>query len=185
MTTNRNTTTKEHEAEISAYVGSMQRWDRADLRDFLDRQYVNLMDSISGLDEDILLTAPVCSHWCSRDVLAHVLSWKAYGQVIVEQWPNPEPTAVQKWLGSGNENVDQINERLLTERAHMGLIEIADGLITVHRRILRAFDNFSAAELAGQGEYGWGETGELANFFYFLAYHEAEHAADIWHYRTQ
>ncbi|MCX6050461.1 MAG: DinB family protein [Chloroflexi bacterium] len=181
--------TQTHTAELQRYCGSMQRWQRADLRKFLAQQHINLMDSIAGMTEATILSAQVCGHWSIRDVLAHVLSWNEFAYLVLRQWPQPDKAALQAWLpavgATGSHKFDAVNERLLAAKSDLDIIGVADWLTTYHRRTLRLFDKFSDAELASEGDYVWSETGEAARLFYEFAVHEAEHAAQIWHYRVK
>lgn len=174
--------TQLHAQELYSYAGSMQRWSRADLRAFLVRQHSDLMDGISGLTETTMLATQVCGFWSIRDVLTHVLAWNEFEYVLLEGWPAVTPATLEPWRGDGD--TDALNARLLTERSHLNMIDICDGLMTYHRRILRAFDRMSEEQLYGSGDYGWGEQGSLSGLFYGFALHEAEHAADIWRFRA-
>lgn len=174
--------TRIHAQELQQYCGSMQRWSRGELRELMVQQHANLMDGISRLSEEEILTAEVCGRWTIRDLLVHVLSWNEYASVVLQQWPNAAHEALTPWL-DGN-GVDAINASLLAERAELTMIDICDGLMTHHRRLLRAFDKATDAQLGGLGDYGWGEEGTLSNFFYGFALHEAEHAEDLWRYRA-
>jgi hypothetical protein len=175
--------TRLHAQELLHYCGSMQRWQRADLRAFLVHQHQNLMDAIGGLSEETILSTPVCGGWTIRDLLTHVLSWNEYEEAVLKQWPDAAHESLTPWLdGHG---VDDINANLLAERSQLNMIDICDGLMTYHRRILRHFDKRSDEQLAGLGDYGWGEEGTLSNFFYGFALHEAEHAEDLWRYRAE
>ncbi len=180
--------TKGHTAELQHYCGSMQRWQRADLRQFLAQQHTNLMDSIGGLTETTILTTFVCGEWSIRDVLAHVLSWNEFAYLVLKQWPEPDKAALKAWLPDGAistaSKLDGINARLLAARNDLDMIAIADWLTTYHRRTLRLFDKLSDEALASQGDYAWGETGEAARFLYEFALHEIEHAEQIWRYRV-
>ncbi len=181
--------TKVHTAELQRYCGSMQRWQRADLRKFLAQQHINLMDSIAGLTETTILTTQVCGHWSIRDVLAHVLSWNEFAYLVIRQWPQPDRTTLEAWLPAADandtSNYDMINERLLAAKKDLDIIGIADWLTTYHRRTMRLFDRLSDEELTSEGDYIWGETGEAARLLYEFALHEAEHAEQIWRYRVE
>ncbi len=171
-----------HTQEIAHHCGSMQRWSRAALRTFLVQQHANLMDSISGLTEATILATQVCGEWTMRDVLVHVLSWHEFGYHVLKQWPKADPATLQAWLGEVG--TDASNARLLIARADLDMIGVVDWLTTYHRRMIQRFDQFSDAALASHGDYGWGESGEAAGFFYELALHDAEHAEQIWRCRA-
>ncbi|MCB0063619.1 MAG: DinB family protein [Caldilineaceae bacterium] len=174
--------TRLHAQELQQYCGSMQRWSRGALRALIVQQHTNLMDGISHLPEAEILTAQVCGTWTIRDLLVHVLSWNEYESAVLQQWPDAAHESLTPWLdGHG---VDDINANLLAERAELTMIDVCDGLMTYHRRILRAFDRATDEQLGGLGDYGWGEEGTLSNFFYSFALHEAEHAEDLWRYRA-
>lgn len=174
--------TQLHTGALYRYAGSMQRWARPALRTFIIRQHNNLMDGISGLTEETMVTTPVCGFWSIRDVLTHVLAWHEFSFVVLQGWPRVAPEKLGPWYGDGD--TDALNARLLAERTHLTMIEICDGLMTHHRRILRAFDRTSEEELRSSGDYGWGEEGALSGLFYSLALHEAEHAEAIWRFRA-
>lgn len=174
--------TQLHSQEIYRYAGSMQRWSRPALRAFLVRQHSNLMDGISGLTEATLLSTQVCGLWSMRDVLTHVLSWNEFAYVLVEGWPKATAEKLTPWRIDGDG--DALNAHLLAERSHLTMIDICDGLMTYHRRLLRAFDRASDEQLRSLGDHGWGDEGSLSALFYSFALHEAQHAADLWRYRT-
>ncbi len=174
--------TRLHAQELQRHCGSMQRWSRAGLRAFIVRQHGNLMDGISGLDEATILATQVCGEWSIRDLLVHVLSRNEYEYTVLKQWPDAAHESLTPWL-DGN-GIDDINANLLAERASLNMIDICDGLMTYHRRVLRYFDKCSDEQLVRTGDYGWGEEGTLSNFFYGFALHEAEHAEAIWRYRA-
>jgi uncharacterized damage-inducible protein DinB len=176
--------TEQHAAEVRRYAGSMQRWSRALLRQFLVRNHTNLLDSISGLTEATVLATHVCGHWSIRDVLAHVLSWNEFGYLVAKPWPDKAAAAsLLPWLAD-EADVDRLNDNLLAARADLDIIAIVDGLTTYHRRVLRLFDKASDDLLATNGEIWFGESGPLSELFYGLSLHEVEHAEQIWRYRA-
>lgn len=174
--------TRLHAQDLYRYCGSMQRWTKPTLRRFLLERHNSLMDSISQLTEETIVATQVCGEWSIRDVLVHVLSWNEYQHSVLQQWPDAAHESLTPWL-DGN-GIDDINAQLLADRAELTMIDICDGLMTYHRRILRHFDSAELEQLAASGDYGWGERGTLSGFFYGCALHEAEHAEDIWRYRA-
>lgn len=175
--------TRLHAQELQRHCGSLDRWSRGALREFLVQQHATLMDSIGGLSEETIISTPVCGAWSIRDVLVHVLSWNEYEHAVLRQWPDAAHESLTPWL-DGN-GIDDINAHLLAERAELNMIDVCDGLMTYHRRILRTFDKMRDEQLRAAGDYGWGEVGTLSNFFYEFALHEAEHAEDIWRYQAE
>lgn len=174
--------TQLHAGELYHYAGSMQRWARPALRAFIIRQHNNLMDGISGLTEQTMVHTQVCGSWSIRDVLTHVLAWNEFEYTVLQGWPRVAVEKIAPWHGDGD--TDAINARLLAERTQLTMIEICDGLMTHHRRILRTFDRASNEDLQSHGDYGWGDEGTLSALFYSFALHEAEHAEAIWRFRV-
>lgn len=172
-----------HANDLWQYCGSMARWSRPALRAMMEAQNTNLMDSITGLTEATMVSTPVCGVWTIRDVLAHVMSWNELCVHLLAQWPEPDPATIQEWDWQPGDTMDSMNARLLAARAHLTIIDIADGLATCHRRIMTAFDRFRDADLTSEG-LTWGGPGVLSCFFYEIFHHEAEHAAQIWAYRA-
>ncbi|MBE2240335.1 MAG: DinB family protein [Caldilineaceae bacterium] len=175
--------TRQHERELWRYCGSMRRWTRAGLRVFLARQDANLMDSIGGLSEAALIAPGVIDNWSIRDVLVHILAWREYGYRVAKQWPRVDKVSLAPWLEGATK--DAINAQLLAARAALNMIDIADGLTTYHRRMLKLLDQASDAQLASIGDPGQGEPGELSGFVYGLTLHEMEHAEEIWRFRVE
>ncbi len=174
--------TRTHHQELWAYCGSMHRWTRPRLRAFLVQQEENLMASIGGLSEAVLTTAPVEGDWTIRDILVHILAWREYEYLVVKHWPAVDPGVIAAWRAESD--VDVLNAGLRQARSALNMIDIADGLTTYHRRLMKLFDQATDADLASAGDHGWGDMGELSAFFYGLAHHEMEHAAKIWEFRV-
>ncbi len=172
-----------HRRDIQRYCGSLARWGKAGLRDLLVQQESNLMDSVQGLSEATMLATQVCGKWSIRDVLAHVLSWNEYVAHLITHWPEPPADLVQEWIWQPGDSMDSMNDRLLAARSDLTLIEIADGLMTQHRRMLRALDSASHERLESEGQT-WGGPGVLSCQIYEVALHDAEHAAQIWGWRA-
>jgi hypothetical protein len=110
------------------------------------------------------------------------LSWNEFAYVLVEGWPKASVEKLAPWRVDGDG--DALNAHLLAVRSHFTMIDICDGLMTYHRRLLRAFDRASDEQLSSIGDYGWGDEGSLSGLFYSFALHEAQHAEDLWRYRT-
>jgi uncharacterized damage-inducible protein DinB len=176
--------TREHGQALHRYCGSMRRWSRAGLRRFFDRQYCELLDSVAGLTEADLLRSTPADPWSLRDLLAHVLGWNEFCYLLLDQWPAPKPDSIQAWAWQPGETEDAYNARLLARQQHLDPIAIADGLVTYHRRMLRLFDAFTDDQLASTGQT-WGGAGELSGFYFEIALHEVEHAAEIWRRRME
>lgn len=170
----------EHGQTIASYCASWQRWGRAGFRDFYARQSWNFLDTISALSEQTCLTVPVVGEWSVRDTLTHVLVWDEYCYALAKQWPNVELATLSLWVEG---NLDDLNERLMAEKAGMGMIDLLDGLVTVHRRILRCYDNLSDQAIQTVAEYGWGQKDTLMGVLYTFASHTAEHAAHLYEAR--
>ncbi len=170
----------EHSRTIHAYCGSWQRWGRTGFRAFYARQSWNFLDTISGLTEATCLTVPVAGEWCVREMLVHVLVWDEFCYQLAQQWPSVDLATLTHWTEGG---FDQINERLVNEKAAMGMIDLLDEMVTVHRRILRQYDRLSDEELQAEAEYGWGQKGSLLGVLFDFSSHTAEHAAQLYEAR--
>ncbi len=174
---------RSHRRELQAYCGSLQRWGRAGLRKLMVEQHDNFMNGMAGLTEKMMLATQVCGLWSIRDVYAHVLSWNQYNAKLLRFWPEPAPETIGEWAWQAGDSMETFNNRQMAARAHLTMIEIADGLTTEHRRMLRVFDRKSDADLCSEG-LTWGGPGVMSNFFYEIFVHEAEHAAQIWAFRA-
>lgn len=177
---------RDHAREINFYCGSLNRWGRAGLRRFVAAQTTHLLDSISGLSEATLTTVPVCGVWTIRDVIAHVTSWDEYALAAIKAWPAVDLSARARWISAESNGYggDDVNERLLAERAHLDAIGVLDDAVTIHRRLLSAFDQCSDEELNEVGDIGFGLNAPLSYLFFTMAEHTAEHAVDVWMWRV-
>lgn len=174
---------RQHRRDVQAYCGSLERWGRDGLRRLMVEQHDNLMNSMAGLTEETMLSTPVCGAWTIRDVFAHVLSWNEVCSLLLRQWPEPDPEMIREWKWLEGDSMTAMNNRLMAARTHLTMIEIADGLTTEYRRMMRTFDRASDADLRSEG-LTWGGPGVLSNFFYEIFVHEAEHAAQVWAFRA-
>lgn len=172
-----------HRRGVQAYCGSLERWGRAGLRKLMVEQHDNFMNSMATLTEATMVTEQVCGVWTIRDVFAHVLSWNEYCTRLLRHWPEPEPEMIAEWVWQEGDTMSAYNERLLAARTDLNMIDIADGLTTEYRRMMRVFDKASDADLCSEG-LTWGGPGVMSNFFYEIFVHEAEHAAQIWAFRA-
>lgn len=172
----------EHGRSLYRYCSSWQRWGRAGFRVFYARQSWNFLDTISGLSETTCLTVPVVGAWPVRDVLAHVLVWDEYCYQLARQWPQVDQATLAPWIEGG---FDDVNERLVGDKAEMGMIDLLDALVTVHRRILRHWDRLSDDAIQTEAEYGWGQRDTLIGVLYGIASHTAEHAAQLYEARRE
>jgi hypothetical protein len=177
--------TRSHEAEVARYSGSTRRWDRSRLRHLLDIQHNAMMDSIAGLDEATIMSVRLPDGWTIRDHLVHILAWSENCHLVVDGWPAVSHAAISDWLESDGETVDDVNARLLTQRAAFTMIDVADQLATWHRRLLRKLDGMREGELAAVGDFGWGKQGELSEFIFGVCLHQAQHAEAIWRWRWE
>ncbi len=113
-----------------------------------------------------MLATLVCGEWSIRDVLAHVHGWLDYSWRVVEQWPEPDRDVLQPWAWQTGDSWATLNGRLLARYDQATVIELADGLVTDHRRLLRAFDRATDAELDGLG-YAWGNGPQTLSCFLY------------------
>jgi len=171
---------REHRQTIQNYCGSWQRWGRTGFRVFYARQSWNFLDTISGLSERTCLTVPVVGEWRVREMLAHVLVWDEYCYELARQWPSVDLATLAPWIERG---FDEVNEKMVGEKAGMGMIDLLDALVTVHRRILRHYDKLSDDAIQTVAEYGWGQQDTLMGVLYSIATHTAEHAAQLYEAR--
>lgn len=171
---------REHSQTIYSYCASWQRWGRTGFRVFYARQSWNFLDTVSGLSEQTCLTVPVIGEWPVREALAHVLVWDEYCYQLAKQWPTVDLASLSRWTEGG---FDELNERLVGEKAGMGMIDLLDALVTVHRRILRCYDKLSDEEIQTVIEHGWGQKDTLLGVLYTFASHTAEHAAHLYEAR--
>ena len=172
-----------HRREVQAYCGSLERWGRAGLRKLMVEQHDNFMNSMAGLTEATMVKEQVCGVWTIRDVFAHVLSWNEYCTRLLRHWPEPDAETIRAWAWQEDDTMATYNDRLMAACTHLNMIDIADGLTTEYRRMMRVFDKASDADLGSEG-LTWGGPGVMSNFFYEIFVHEAEHAAQIWAFRA-
>lgn len=171
---------REHAQIIHAYCASWGRWGRTGFRTFYARQNWNLLDAISGLPEATCIGTPVAGDWAVREILVHVLVWDEFCYQLARQWPQVDLTALSRWQSG---KIDEVNARLVAEKAQLGMIDLLDGLATVHRRILRQYDRLPDEAIQTVCEYGWGQKDTLLGVLYEFATHTAEHAAQLYQAR--
>jgi hypothetical protein len=177
--------TRSHEAEVARYCGSSRRWDRSSLRHLLATQHDAMMDSIAGLEESTILSVRLPDGWTIRDHLVHILAWSENCYLVVDGWPTVSHATISAWLEGDGESLDDVNARLLAQRAAFTMIDVADQLAAWHRRLLRRLDGMREGGLAEVGDFGWGKQGELSEFLFGVCLHQAQHAEAIWRWRWE
>lgn len=80
-------------------------------------------------------------------------AWDEFQAVVLQGWPSVGVEKLAPRHGDGD--TDALNARRLAKRAHLTMIGIGDGLLTHHRRTLRAFDRASDEQLHSSGDCGW------------------------------
>lgn len=173
----------EHTRDVWAYCCSLERWGRDGFLRFYRRQFDNFLDAISGLSEETCLAVPVSGDWTVRDLLAHVLAWEEYAWAVVRQWPAVDLAAVSGW--TQETDADALNARLAAEKADLSMIDLLDGLTTMHRRIASRYRQLSDGELETEAEFGWGLRANLIGFLLYMCVHTAEHAAELYTARLE
>lgn len=133
----------------------------------------DFMNALGGLFEDDLLGVEVCGHWTVAQVMAHLLSWDEETYRTAQNW-----TGDRSWQAEALYD-DDWNEAEVAKRAHLSIIELADGLTTTHRQIVQLFDSLSDEELATTANAPWGEPMALISFLYEMAQHDAVHTPDL------
>ncbi len=163
----------EHANDIWRWRATSGHLKRERFRDLILIERRHFLDALGGLLEEDMVSIEVCGHWTVRDVMAHVLSWDEEAYRTAEHWTEERP-----WQ-EGELYDDEWNETQVARRAHMNVIDLADGLATYHRKWLRLFDQTSDLDLTTPGLAPWGERMALLSFFYEMASHDAAHTPDL------
>lgn len=175
---------RERVRTLRRWAGSMDRWTKKELIALLEEQHELLMDSVAGLDEETILSTITHAPWSMRDELVHMLAWKEFEWYIVQHWGTPDPAGVQQFIYAEGYGEDEVNDVLLSERAHLNMIEVVDGLATMHRRIIKRLEAADDSALRSEGDWLFGARGELSNFVYSMALHQTEHSESLWRTRA-
>lgn len=167
----------EHDLE---HAGGIWLWraengllSRDRFRWIITSQREEFLNSLGGLFENEILSMEVCGHWTVADVMAHVLSWDEEVYRTAENW-----TRDRSWQAEALYD-DDWNEIEVAKRADMDVIALADGLTTMHRKLIQLFDSLSDAELAAMANTPWGERMALISFLYEMVQHDAAHTPDL------
>lgn len=143
----------------------------------LDRGFKAFMDSLGHLTEEELTAAAVVGKWSAKDVVAHVWVWMDEALQTVQAWNGKRP-----WQ-EGITFDDTWNEKQVASRSMLPLLSVVDGLTTVHRRFMRELDRTEDAVLIQKGKEPRGREMSLLEFYFFMADHYQEHAADLKNYQ--
>ena len=167
----------EHAVEVHRYCFSLQRWGRERVLAFYRRQFNNLLDAITGLSEDSCVSIPVCGVWSVRDILAHALVWDEYALETVRQWPAVDLAQLAPWI---EEDDDTVNDRLMAGKSDLSMIDLLDGLATVHRRIVSRCRRLSEPQFQTEAAFNQAERGNVIFLLVSMSAHTADHAAEIY-----
>jgi hypothetical protein len=145
----------------------------------LDCGFKTFMDSLGHLTEEELTATEVVGKWSAKDVVAHMWVWVDEALVTVKAWNGKRP-----WQ-EGVTYDDEWNEKQVESRSVLPLINVVDGLTTAHRRLIRELDRVEDTLLAQKGKEPRGTEMSLVDFYYFMAKHYQEHAADLKNYQER
>ncbi|HRX03772.1 MAG: DinB family protein [Anaerolineae bacterium] len=152
-------------------AAGLLHWDQ--FRHQIARERHEFLNAIGGMHESEMISIETCGYWTVRDLMAHVLSWDEEIYRTVKHW-----TGDRSWQ-DGALYDDEWNEREVTQRAKLDVIDLADGLATWHRRILQFCDLQAPAALVAAARAPWGEPMSMLSLLYEMAAHDAVHRADI------
>ncbi|MCB0231097.1 MAG: ClbS/DfsB family four-helix bundle protein, partial [Anaerolineae bacterium] len=107
-------------------AAGLLHWDQ--FRHQIARERHEFLNAIGGMHESEMISIETCGYWTVRDLMAHVLSWDEEIYRTVKHW-----TGDRSWQ-DGALYDDEWNEREVTQRAKLDVIDLADGLATWHRR---------------------------------------------------
>lgn len=172
-----------HTLALYAWCGSTRRWTRGTFCALLEGQHALLLESVAGLEEATILATKANGPWSMRDELVHALAWSEFSCHVLDGWPNVAPAMIADWVQGEGEDEDDVNVRLMAARADLNMIEVADGLATWHRRVMKRLEALGDEDLAVRGNYHFGGEGELSGFFYTLCLHQAQHSEHVWRAR--
>jgi hypothetical protein len=105
--------------------------------------------------------------------MAHMLAWDEEILRTAEHW-----TVERSWQ-HGALYDDEWNEMEVARQADLDVVALADGLATLHRKLLQTFDALSDDELATMAVAPWGERMSLLSFLYEMALHNSTHRKDL------
>jgi len=145
--------------------------------DFLERMRsarATLNDAISGLTEDQMSQDIVAGEWSVKDIVAHLAAWQGEVVVALERVSHNDNQALI------DESVDEWNQRRVSERRRLPLVEVIQEFHDTHDRLL-ALLAASAEERIPLGPAGWDETSKL----WWLTEHDTEHTVAVRAYRRR
>jgi hypothetical protein len=146
----------------------------------LDRSFKAFMDSLGHLTEEELTAAEVVGKWSVKDVVAHVWSWVDEAVQTAKAWQGRRP-----WQ-EGVAYDDAWSEKQVQSRAALPLINVVDGLTGAHRRLIHMLDMAEDDALQQLSKVPWeNEAMSLIDFYWSMAGHYQEHAADLKNYQER
>jgi hypothetical protein len=162
-----------HAAEIWRRRAQNGLLHRVEFRFIISDERNRFLNALGGMFEQEMFSVEVCGYWTVKDVMAHVLSWDEEILRTVEHWTNE-----RSWQ-DGALYDDEWNEMEVARRADLDVVALADGLATLHRKLLQTFDALSDEELAATSVTPWSERMSLLSFLYEMALHNSTHRKDL------
>jgi hypothetical protein len=139
----------------------------------LDRSFKAFMESLGRLTEEELTSTSVVGKWSAKDVVVHVWTWVEEGVQTAKQWQGRRP-----WQ-DGVAYDDAWSEKQVEQRDALPFINVVEGLTTAHRRLMHMLDSVEDDALNQRAKPPWDEEMTLVDFFFSIAGHYQEHAADL------
>lgn len=150
-----------------------------ELRQQIDEAHQRFFDALSGFDDTILETQPICGVWSARDVAGHLTDWNheivdAAERRVAGQEPKPRIP-----------DIDQFNETQSALRGIESWEQVAEDLRSSWSRADEVLDGLGDDDLALIGPLPTGKVESIGGFFATIARHTMEHAEDAvsWRWR--
>jgi len=154
-----------------------------ELLDALEDERENLMETIEGLSDEVMLVPGVIGDWSVKDILSHLSQWEA--ELVKLLWQAQQgirPTG----LRYTQEEVDAVNADWREAHKDRDLDSVLSDLQAVRKQTIRRIDAFSDRELNDAQRWPWLRGEPLWKWIESDSFgHEAEHAAEIKDWRAR
>ncbi|MGA2821442.1 MAG: ClbS/DfsB family four-helix bundle protein [Anaerolineales bacterium] len=141
-----------------------------------------LLETIAGIPESVMIQPGVVGQWSLKDILVHLTLWEAeLVTLLFQARQGQKPSTVQVSTVA----VDEINARWYEENRERSLDRAVADLAAVRQQTVRRVEEFSEADLTRSDRFAWAGSKPLSVWIAGDTFvHEAEHLEQIRKWRA-
>jgi hypothetical protein len=151
---------------------------RTEILKAIKEQHAQLLATLEGIPEEIIVKQPLVEWWTIKDLLGHIALWE---QVAIKFIAEHKQNGLPEILGMDNDAaINAYNKREVAIRRDWPLARVRAEFDAAHRDLSAAIETLSDTDLPKQLPAPWGKGDTLEKLIAINSYqHNPEHIEQI------